>query len=151
MKLLLSLLFCFNTIFSFGQTNDTTEIIQGPEKYKKEVIGIYKYYDHLVDSLDKIQFEKMAKDSNYYENERKTRPKKYLGYDGGSIGYLTKEQYTKIKNIIDRFLKIDRLSGMSYSRGKYEKTKYSFYYDRTVTDPDGTEKKIHGKVLWFED
>ena len=150
MKLLLSLLFCFTTTFAFAQINDTTEIIQGPEKYKKEVIDICKYYDHLSDSIQKDRSKKMSKDSNYSENERKKQQEIYRGYDGIS-GYLWFEEMSKIKIIIDRFLKIDRIGSSGVFIDRYGKTKYSFDYYRTITDPDGTEKKIHGSVLWFED
>lgn len=149
MKMLLTICFLFSMLNVFSQTTDTLEVTKGQEKYKKEVIDICKSYSKMLDSLQNDLIQKMSKDSLYSEREMKNRPKKYRGFDGGVIGYLQNEEDEKIKKIINRFLKIDRVSSSITKTNDGGQKEYNFYYYRTVKDLDGTIRLIKGVVTWL--
>lgn len=150
MKTILSIFFLFPMLTVCSQSNDTLEIIQGKEKYKQEVITICKSYSKVLDSLQNDRIQKMSKDSLYTQNELKTRPKKYRGFDGGIIGYLQNEEDQKIKKIINRFLNIDRISSSITKTNERGQTEYQFYYYRTVKFPNGTKSLVQGVVIWTD-
>ncbi len=140
-------------VYAYGlsaQNTDSLEIINGPEKYRKEIIQIVQSYSKLLDSLRDDRFAKMSKDSLYAEKEMKNRPRKYSGYDGGNEGFLMAEEDKKIKSIINRFLKIDRISSSSTQKSGTSPVIYTFYYYRTEKTADGSSKSIHGKVIWID-
>jgi hypothetical protein len=138
-----------DTVMIFEPPEDKLEVTKGQEKYKKEVIKICKSYSKLLDSLKNDRIQKMSKDSLYSEKEMKNRPKKYRGFDGGIIGYLQNEEDEKIKKIINRFLKIDRISSTIIKSNQGGQTEYHFYYYRTLKDPNGTKRSIQGVVTWL--
>ena len=151
MRILFFLLFGFKYIVVIGQSSDSLEIINGPEKYKTEVVGIYNTYSKILDSIQNDRIKKMSKDSLYAENEMKNRPKKYKGYDGGIIGYLMNEKDQKIKEIINRFLKIDRITSSSKWSSGNGPVHYEFNYSRTNANPNGTSQIVLGKAVWQDD
>jgi hypothetical protein len=114
----------------FSQKSDSIEMIHGPERYKKEVVDICKSYSKM-------------------DSPQNDRIQKYKGFDGGITGYLMSEEDKEIEIIINRFLKIDRISS-SYIQTDKSGTQYGFKYYRTVKDHDGIERSIKGVVIWIE-
>ena len=135
MKFLFSFILTISISNVFSQTNDSIEIIHGSEKYRKEIIEISKEYSKRLDSVQKERFEKMSENNLY------------SGHDGGLTGYLMEEYDKKIETIINRFLKIDRVSSSSIMRNETG-TEYGFKYYRTIKNRDNTTKTIHGQVTW---
>lgn len=151
MKILLLIVLNLSVLTVSSQPSDSIEVIMGLEKYKKEVMDIRKSYSKTLDSLQNDRMDKMSKDSLYSQNELKNRPKKYWGYDGGIIGYTMNEETQKIKNMINKFLKIDRITSSSTKTNISGQTEYGFNYLRTKKGTDGKKIQIEGIVIWVDD
>lgn len=133
---------------SYAQTNDTIEVRVGPEICRKEVIKIVEKYSVLLDSLRNIRFSKKLNDSL---NINSNAPMNYPGYDGGYEAYLMDMEDQKIICIINRFLKIDRITSSSKWSSGNGPVHYEFKYSRTIKKPDGTVQTILGVVSWQGD
>jgi hypothetical protein len=149
--LILTQYLMFSILYSWSQKTDSIEVIKGSEKYKKEIIEICKSYSKILDSLQKDRFDKMAKDSLWSQNEMKNIQQKYNGYEGSYEGYLMSEEEDKILRVLNKFLKINRISSWYVQGSKGVPSTYSFYYYRTITDPNGSTRIINGKVIWVDD
>jgi hypothetical protein len=130
MKFYLSFILTMYVSSVLSQTNNSMEVVHGPEKYKKQVVDICESYSKM-------------------DSSQNDRIQKYNGNDGGLTGYLMNEQDKKIETMINRFLKIDRLSS-SYIKTEKGRTEYGFKYYRTVKDHDGSDRSISGVIIWIE-
>ena len=133
---------------SYAQANDTAEIWVGPETCRKEVIKIVKKYSMLLDSVCNNRFSKKFNDSL---NIDLNVPMNFPGYDGGYQAYLMDQEDEKILSIINRFLKIDRITSSSKWSSGNGPVHYDFKYNRTIKKPDGTVQTILGVVSWQGD
>lgn len=144
--LIFSLLgFCFRIL---AQSNVTQELIIGNSEYKIELIKIVEKYSMLLDSVRNIRFSKKLNDSLNIDSNV---PMNYPGYDGGYEAYLMDQEDQKIMSIINRFLKIDRITSSSKWSSGNGPVHYDFKYNRTIKKPDGTVQPILGVVSWQGD
>jgi len=125
------------------------EVIKGPEKYRKEVIDICKSYSKILDLLRDERIKKQHNGSLYITGDSTERPEKYWGYDGGYEGYLMSEQDKKIENIINQFIKIERIASSTVEYNNGNPGIYSFYYYR-VKKNNGYSRLVPGVVIWLE-
>lgn len=146
MKIILSFILTLYVSSVFSQTNQI-EVVQGVEKYKDEVIEISRSYSKKTDSFQNDRIQMMNKDSSYSQNEIVDRPSKYKTFDGGMISFLMDEETKRMEEIVNRFLKIDRISS-SYTKTMKGFTEYGFNYYRTIKDSNGS-RTIQGVVIWI--
>ena len=132
MRSILSLLFSLFLMIAIGQTSDSV-VVNGPAKYKKEVVQIFEKYGRISDSLTQIGVTQNFKSDTTKIN----------GYNSGVVGFYIDQELKEMESILTRFISIKRVIAV-YKQTDGIKKENIFIVS---FEGDGKKQK-NGEVKW---